>query len=180
MFQAELTCRCCKSSSWTFWDKLYTWRWRDNCNSQSTVWHCALVTGRARGNQGGWAYLDRTGHGAQGEERGTVLDGGLTVKHSLSVHQQDSHLRTDRGRTVSALASVWACVRLCVFHLAAVWLVDHEHLAPGQDASGLPLTAASPAEARQRLLVPTNPGTWRLGVANIWPYKQSLLWKRIV
>ncbi len=46
--------------------------------------------------------------------------------------------------------------------LAAVWFLHHEHLAPGQDACGLPLTAASPGEAGQRLLLPADPRTRRL------------------
>jgi len=41
--------------------------------------------------------------------------------------------------------------------LAAVWFLHHEHLAPGQDARGLALAAAPPAEAGQRLLLASDP-----------------------
>lgn len=70
---------------------------------------CALSAGRVRGSTCCWVYLDRAGHGAQGEERSAVLDGRLTVKHSLSVHQQDSHLQ-DRQRDRTVRASEYVCV----------------------------------------------------------------------
>lgn len=40
---------------------------------------------------------------------------------------------------------------------AAVWFLHLEHVAPGLDPGGLALTAAPPGEARQRLVVPSQP-----------------------
>ena len=37
-------------------------------------------------------YLHRGDHGAEGKDGGTVFDGGLVVKGSLGVQQQDGHL----------------------------------------------------------------------------------------
>lgn len=44
----------------------------------------------------------------------------------------------------------------------AVWFLHHEHLAPGQDARGFPLTAASPGEASQGVVLPPDPPVLRL------------------
>lgn len=43
-------------------------------------------------------------------------------------------------------------------YLAAVWFVHHKHLAPDLNSYGLPLTAPSPGEARQRLIITSQPG----------------------
>lgn len=42
-------------------------------------------------------------------------------------------------------------------HLAPIWLVDHKHLTPDLDPCRLPLTASSPAEPCQRLIISPNP-----------------------
>lgn len=83
-------------------------------------------------NQPVCPHLHRAGHGAEGEDRGTVLDGGLAVEGPLGVHQEHSHL-------------------------AAVGLVHHKHFAPDLDPGGLPLAAAPPGEARQGLVVSPHP-----------------------
>lgn len=47
-------------------------------------------------------------------------------------------------------------------NLLTVWFLHHEHLAPGQDARGLPLTAAPPGKPSQRVILPTDPPVLRL------------------
>lgn len=47
------------------------------------------------------SYLNRAGHGTEGKHRGTVFDGGLTVKRSLSVHQENSYLMEQQVFSIS-------------------------------------------------------------------------------
>lgn len=41
------------------------------------------------------ADLNRAGHSAEGEEGGTVFDGGLAVEGSLGVYEKHSHLQSN-------------------------------------------------------------------------------------
>lgn len=106
-------------------------------------------------------HLHRAGHGAEGKDRGTVLDGGLAVEGSLGVHQKHRHLRESREMllVVSLTAEPkngsrhdwWSA------HLAAVRLVHHKHVAPDLDPGGLPLAATPPGKARQGLVISAHP-----------------------
>lgn len=112
-----------------------------------------------------WPHLHRTGHGAEGEHRGTVLDGGLAVEGPLGVHQEHSDLWAGREKHLVSTPAARNRGRErnqeptggLSAHLAAIGLVHHKDFAPDLDAGGLPLTAAPPSEARQGLVVSAHP-----------------------
>ncbi|KAH9402138.1 hypothetical protein TYRP_016712 [Tyrophagus putrescentiae] len=81
----------------------------------------------------------RADQGAEGKDRGGVLQRVLAVEGALGVQQQNGHLRRGGGLLFESTSS---CCRLF-----RSWDLDDEWLRPHEHAGGVPLGAAAPVKA---------------------------------